>query len=141
MIMGNKPAYPPWPHSVCLPEGLAGGCAPSDPGVSGHATGADGVEVLHPPNPIAWATGERSRVVADVILDTISRELGLDQRGLEDPPWVGPLADGWRLIQGGAPPRSPENRSHGRSGPFGGRFGGTRGRGIASNARTRPSEG
>ncbi len=26
-----KPAYPPWPHSVCLPEGLAGGCAPSDP--------------------------------------------------------------------------------------------------------------
>ena len=27
----GKPAYPPWPHSVCLPEGLAGGCAPSDP--------------------------------------------------------------------------------------------------------------
>ena len=26
-----QPAYPPWPHSVCLPEGLAGGCAPSDP--------------------------------------------------------------------------------------------------------------
>ena len=26
-----KPAYPPWPHSVCLPEGLAGGCAPCDP--------------------------------------------------------------------------------------------------------------
>ena len=23
--------YPPWPHSVCLPEGLAGGSAPSDP--------------------------------------------------------------------------------------------------------------
>jgi len=31
----SKQAYPPWPHSVCLPEGLAGGCAPSDPGVSG----------------------------------------------------------------------------------------------------------
>ena len=29
--MGGEPAYPPWPHSVCLPEGLAGGCAPSDP--------------------------------------------------------------------------------------------------------------
>ena len=27
----GEPAYPPWPHSVCLPEGLAGGCAPSDP--------------------------------------------------------------------------------------------------------------
>ncbi len=27
----GQPAYPPWPHSVCLPEGLAGGCAPSDP--------------------------------------------------------------------------------------------------------------
>ena len=27
----EKPAYPPWPHSVCLPEGLAGGLAPSDP--------------------------------------------------------------------------------------------------------------
>ena len=27
----DKPAYPPWPHSVCLPEGLAGGYAPSDP--------------------------------------------------------------------------------------------------------------
>ena len=26
-----KPAYPPWPHSVCLPEGLAGGSAPCDP--------------------------------------------------------------------------------------------------------------
>ena len=26
-----EPAYPPWPHSVCLPEGLAGGCAPCDP--------------------------------------------------------------------------------------------------------------
>lgn len=26
-----QPAYPPWPHSVCLPEGLAGGCAPCDP--------------------------------------------------------------------------------------------------------------
>ena len=34
-VKGNEPAYPPWPHSVCLPEGLAGGCAPSDPGVSG----------------------------------------------------------------------------------------------------------
>ena len=29
--LGGEPAYPPWPHSVCLPEGLAGGCAPSDP--------------------------------------------------------------------------------------------------------------
>ena len=28
---GREPAYPPWPHSVCSPEGLAGGCAPSDP--------------------------------------------------------------------------------------------------------------
>ena len=27
----GQPAYPPWPHSVCLPEGLAGGSAPSDP--------------------------------------------------------------------------------------------------------------
>ena len=27
----GEPAYPPWPHSVCLPEGLAGGCAPCDP--------------------------------------------------------------------------------------------------------------
>ena len=27
----GQPAYPPWPHSVCLPEGLAGGCAPCDP--------------------------------------------------------------------------------------------------------------
>jgi len=27
----GEPAYPPWPHCVCLPEGLAGGCAPSDP--------------------------------------------------------------------------------------------------------------
>ena len=27
----GEPAYPPWPHFVCLPEGLAGGCAPSDP--------------------------------------------------------------------------------------------------------------
>ena len=27
----GEPAYPPWPHSVCSPEGLAGGCAPSDP--------------------------------------------------------------------------------------------------------------
>ena len=27
----GKPAYPPWPHSVWLPEGLAGGCAPFDP--------------------------------------------------------------------------------------------------------------
>ena len=27
----GEPAYPPWPHSACLPEGLAGGCAPSDP--------------------------------------------------------------------------------------------------------------
>ncbi len=26
-----KPAYPPWPHSACPPEGLAGGCAPCDP--------------------------------------------------------------------------------------------------------------
>ena len=26
-----EPAYPPWPHSVCLPEGLAGGFAPCDP--------------------------------------------------------------------------------------------------------------
>jgi len=26
-----QPAYPPWPHSVCLPEGLAGGSAPCDP--------------------------------------------------------------------------------------------------------------
>ena len=28
---GGEPAYPPWPHSACPPEGLAGGCAPSDP--------------------------------------------------------------------------------------------------------------
>jgi len=27
----DQPAYPPWPHSVCLPEGLAGGSAPCDP--------------------------------------------------------------------------------------------------------------
>ena len=26
-----KPAYPPWPHFACPPEGLAGGRAPSDP--------------------------------------------------------------------------------------------------------------
>ena len=30
-LTGREPAYPPWPHSACLPEGLAGGCAPSDP--------------------------------------------------------------------------------------------------------------
>ena len=28
MIMGDKPAYPPWPHSVCLPAGLARGAPP-----------------------------------------------------------------------------------------------------------------
>ena len=27
-VMGDKPAYPPWPHSVCLPEGLARGAPP-----------------------------------------------------------------------------------------------------------------
>ena len=27
----GEPAYPPWPHSACPPEGLAGGRAPSDP--------------------------------------------------------------------------------------------------------------
>ena len=27
----GEPAYPPWPHFACPPEGLAGGCAPSDP--------------------------------------------------------------------------------------------------------------
>ena len=26
-----EPAYPPWPHFACPPEGLAGGRAPSDP--------------------------------------------------------------------------------------------------------------
>ena len=27
-VLGDKPAYPPWPHSVCLPEGLARGAPP-----------------------------------------------------------------------------------------------------------------
>ena len=27
----GEPAYPPWPHFVRPPEGLAGGRAPSDP--------------------------------------------------------------------------------------------------------------
>ena len=27
----GEPAYPPWPHFACPPEGLAGGRAPSDP--------------------------------------------------------------------------------------------------------------
>lgn len=30
-VTGPKPALPPWPHSACPPEGLAGGCAPFDP--------------------------------------------------------------------------------------------------------------
>ena len=30
-VIGPKPAYPPWPHSACPLEGLAGGCAPCDP--------------------------------------------------------------------------------------------------------------
>jgi len=57
--------------------------------------------VLQPPNPVAGAATERSPVVADypadVILDTVSRELGRDQRGLEDPPWVGPWPTGGSL--------------------------------------------
>ena len=35
----GKPAYPPWPHSACPPEGLAGGCAPSDPQIRASAEG------------------------------------------------------------------------------------------------------
>ena len=65
MIMGDKPAYSVWPHSVRPLRRLAGGCAPSDPGVSGPPRGAAGGEVLLPPNPVAGATVERSPVVAD----------------------------------------------------------------------------
>ncbi|MYJ68358.1 MAG: hypothetical protein F4087_07630 [Gemmatimonadetes bacterium] len=50
---------------------LAGGCAPSDPGVSGPPREPTGGEVLQPPNPVAGATAERSPIVADDSTDLI----------------------------------------------------------------------
>jgi len=76
--------------------------------------------VLHPPNPVAGATGERSPVVADDPADVIlngplAGRVGRDRRGLEDPPLGGSLADWWQLSEPPVPPQSPENRSQGHS--------------------------
>jgi len=87
MIMGNKPAYPPWPHSVCLPEGLAGGRAPSNPCVSGPPRERWAARCSNPQARRGGRPGRRDpRRIA-------SRELGRDRHGLEEPPVGGALAD------------------------------------------------
>lgn len=98
--------------------------------------------MLHPPSPVAGPRPSAAPVMADdpvaVILDgPVSRELGRDRQGLEDPPVRGSLAD-WVLVTLPGEPGKPLSR---RFWAFWRRSGGIRDHRIACNARTRPPEG
>ncbi|MDE2871915.1 MAG: hypothetical protein OXQ94_09555, partial [Gemmatimonadota bacterium] len=60
-----------WPHSVSPLRRLAGGCAPSDPGVSGPPLEQRAARCSNPRNPVAVAAAERCPVVADGPADVI----------------------------------------------------------------------
>ena len=144
MIMGDKPAYSVWPHSVRPLRRLAGGRAPSDPPVSGPPLGAAGGGMLHPrtPSPVpppgvspSWAgirptRSSRSPPAGNSVATGEAVSIHPQAESLADR--VAPEP------RNRVEPGKPSSR---RFWAFGGRLRGIRGRETACNARTRPPEG
>ena len=112
----RQAAYSLGPHSVRPLRRLAGGCAPSDPCVSGPPRGRRTARCSIPRTSSREPRPSAAPAVADDQADVIprlpaSRELGRDRRGLEDPPVGESWADWVAAIRVMLPPNtlsSPE---------------------------------